>query len=252
MADTGDGDAAARSARVKATDRHQQRTAGRPNGAFVEVSHEALIREWADLRQWVDEDREDLRFGRRLATDADEWDRTKDPGALLRGARLLKAKEWLDRHPDVDNGCPRIRGREQRGEERRSGKESRRNGSCARLRKPVRRPNKKARAGPPESSHVRRFAWTMSGLALVALGAAGNWYWQQRKAMSRQLAAQAEEVLSRDQGFSLDLALRAWGIARTAEAHRAIADAFASRPPLWKDMRGLWRARRSRRTGSGS
>ena len=49
----------------------------------------------------MDEDREDLRFGRRLAADAEDWDETKDPGALLRGARLLKAKEWLADHPQA-------------------------------------------------------------------------------------------------------------------------------------------------------
>ena len=72
-----------------------------PQSAFVEVSHETLIREWADLRLWVEEDREDLRFGRRLATDANDWNRSNDLGALLRGARLLKAKEWLASHPQA-------------------------------------------------------------------------------------------------------------------------------------------------------
>jgi hypothetical protein len=67
----------------------------------VEVSHEAHIREWDDLRQWVNDDRANLRFGRRLGADADEWGRTKDPGSLLQGARLLTAKEWVAAHQDV-------------------------------------------------------------------------------------------------------------------------------------------------------
>ena len=42
-----------------------------------------------------------LRFGRRLEVDADEWENTLDTGALLRGARLLKAEEWSVEHPDA-------------------------------------------------------------------------------------------------------------------------------------------------------
>ena len=39
---------------------------------YVEVSHEALIREWSRLREWLRDNREDLRLGRRLLQAADE------------------------------------------------------------------------------------------------------------------------------------------------------------------------------------
>lgn len=39
----------------------------------VEVAHEALIREWPTLRQWLTESREWLRFQRRLSAAAQEW-----------------------------------------------------------------------------------------------------------------------------------------------------------------------------------
>jgi WD40 repeat protein/class 3 adenylate cyclase len=64
---------------------------------LVEVSHEALIREWPLLRRWLDEDREGLQLHRRLTDDASEWNRyDRDPGMLYRGARLSAATEWAD------------------------------------------------------------------------------------------------------------------------------------------------------------
>jgi WD40 repeat protein/transcriptional regulator with XRE-family HTH domain len=62
---------------------------------YVEVAHEALIRHWPRLRQWVDDDRAALRAHRRLNESACEWQRlNREDEALLRGARLAEALEW--------------------------------------------------------------------------------------------------------------------------------------------------------------
>ncbi|MCP4423189.1 MAG: hypothetical protein GY803_01720 [Chloroflexi bacterium] len=61
----------------------------------IEVAHEALIREWPLLRQWLDENREGLRIHRRLTEAAQEWAaHNKDGSYLYRGARLEQAVEW--------------------------------------------------------------------------------------------------------------------------------------------------------------
>jgi DNA-binding SARP family transcriptional activator len=61
----------------------------------VEVAHEALIREWPRLRDWLNEDREGLRLHRHLSEAANDWELLEcDPGALYRGARLSQANEW--------------------------------------------------------------------------------------------------------------------------------------------------------------
>jgi len=61
----------------------------------VQVAHEALIREWPTLREWLEEDREGLRMHRHLTEAAQEWQRLdRDPGELYRGARLVQASEW--------------------------------------------------------------------------------------------------------------------------------------------------------------
>lgn len=59
----------------------------------VEVVHEALIREWARLRQWVDENRERLIQKRKIEAAAVEWrDKGKSKDDLLLGKQLNEAK----------------------------------------------------------------------------------------------------------------------------------------------------------------
>jgi WD40 repeat protein len=64
-------------------------------GPTVEVAHEALIRTWDRLRNWLDVSREDLRLQRRLARWAMEWDIAgRDPNFLVTGARLDRFAAW--------------------------------------------------------------------------------------------------------------------------------------------------------------
>ncbi|MGD9144483.1 MAG: protein kinase [Anaerolineae bacterium] len=64
-------------------------------GPTVEVAHEALLREWGQLRKWLDASREDLRAHRRLTAAAAEWiDANQDDGFLLRGSRLNQFEDW--------------------------------------------------------------------------------------------------------------------------------------------------------------
>src|SRR5262245_55451979 len=66
---------------------------------FVDVSHEALIRGWPRLRGWLDEDRAGLRLHHRITEAAQEWQRSnRDSDLHYRGARLVQAHEWRERH----------------------------------------------------------------------------------------------------------------------------------------------------------
>jgi conflict system STAND superfamily ATPase/WD40 domain-containing protein len=63
----------------------------------VEISHEALLTAWPQLRTWLDTDRDGQIIGRRLAEAAAHWRREHhDPAALYRGARLTAAQEWVE------------------------------------------------------------------------------------------------------------------------------------------------------------
>ncbi len=63
----------------------------------VEVAHEALVRNWPRLVDWLDEERERLRQRLRLTEAAEQWEKVgRDPGALLRGALLEEALRYED------------------------------------------------------------------------------------------------------------------------------------------------------------
>ncbi|MEU4252416.1 hypothetical protein AB0F15_33940 [Amycolatopsis sp. NPDC026612] len=64
----------------------------------IEIAHEALIRGWPRLREWLTEDREGLRVHRQLTEATDAWESVdEDPGWLYRGTRLAIAREWAAR-----------------------------------------------------------------------------------------------------------------------------------------------------------
>ena len=65
------------------------------NEDSAEVAHEALIREWQRLHEWLSQDREGLKLHRHLTDSAREWEILgHDAGALYRGARLAQVREW--------------------------------------------------------------------------------------------------------------------------------------------------------------
>ena len=65
---------------------------------MVEIAHEALVRRWPRLRQWLEEDREILVWRQRLGFIIQEWQQTgRDDGFLLRGSLLDEARLWLAR-----------------------------------------------------------------------------------------------------------------------------------------------------------
>jgi WD40 repeat protein/transcriptional regulator with XRE-family HTH domain len=67
----------------------------------AEVAHEALIREWQRLHDWLTQDREGLRLHRQLTGSAREWEGLgREPGTLYRGARLAQAREWAQANPE--------------------------------------------------------------------------------------------------------------------------------------------------------
>lgn len=62
------------------------------DGDTVEIAHEALIRTWPRLREWISADQEGLRLHRRLGMAAAEWEAMeRDEGVLYQGVRLAAA-----------------------------------------------------------------------------------------------------------------------------------------------------------------
>src|SRR5262249_58556091 len=74
----------------------------------VEVTHEALIRSWPTLRDWIAAAKADLRLQRQLEDAAREWEAEQGHGDLLwQGVRLAHAEAW------VAQAHPRLLAREQ-------------------------------------------------------------------------------------------------------------------------------------------
>lgn len=65
----------------------------------VQITHEALIRAWSRLREWLAEDREGLRLHRKLTEATNTWEALdRDPGTLYRGVRLAHTRQWATRN----------------------------------------------------------------------------------------------------------------------------------------------------------
>ncbi|MFF5448755.1 helix-turn-helix domain-containing protein [Streptomyces sp. NPDC012888] len=64
----------------------------------VQITHEALLRAWPRLRDWIHTDRAGLLLHQQLSDAAAAWLReARDPELLYRGNRLAAADEWADR-----------------------------------------------------------------------------------------------------------------------------------------------------------
>lgn len=65
----------------------------------VEVAHEALLREWPRLREWLAEDVQGRRLRAHLTEASKQWEGSgREPGELYRGARLSAALDWATLH----------------------------------------------------------------------------------------------------------------------------------------------------------
>lgn len=166
-------------------------TTGPADEPHVELSHEALLRSWPRLRDWIDEDRAGLLVHRRVNSAAEEWERLgRDAGALYRGAHLAEALAWAERDPDACNPLER----EFLGASRAAEEDDRRR-------------------------RVRRLRWTAAALAvglvglatlsLVATSQAARLAEEVRVSTARELAAASIASLGADPERSILLALEA-------------------------------------------
>ena len=65
-----------------------------------EVAHEALVRNWPRLVEWLEDERVVLRHRLRFTAQVEDWDtRGRDAGALLRGKQLQEALLFEDLNP---------------------------------------------------------------------------------------------------------------------------------------------------------
>ena len=175
----------------------------------VEVTHEALIRGWPELRGWIDEDRDRLRAERRLSDAAAEWDaRRPRRGRLYRGARLARlggARHQSDLNPLERDFLDASR---------------RRGPSASAAARRRRDPDRHRRA-------LAVVAAVIAGIAVFALVQRNDATDQRDLATSRQLAGSSTLARQRDPELATLLAESAYAASPTVEAEESLRQGVA-------------------------
>ena len=216
----------------------------------VQVAHEALIREWPTLREWLNQDREGLSVHRHLTQAAREWERLeRDPGALYRGARMAQASDWAQRNADASNPSERefLAASSEAASSEAAEHEARRRRELESAQKLAEVEKRRAEEEHGAAVGLRRRAYYFAAALMVALIMAGAALFfgerarlgaqraqaQAEVASSRELAAAAINGLQTDPEQSILLGVEAVRVADTHEAEDALHRALlASRVRL--------------------
>ncbi|RLU96809.1 DNA-binding protein [Streptomyces griseocarneus] len=180
----------------------------------VELAHEALLRAWPRLREWIDADRAGLHVRQSLLEAAETWEgEGRDAALLYRGTRLAVAREWA---ADPAHQATL--------------------GSVARAFLDTGAAHETAER-ERERSRTRRLRQLLGSLAVLlacALIATGVALWQrqtaitaQHEAQSRQTAAQSSALIGSDPDLAALLAIAAHRISPTDEATAGLYTAAA-------------------------
>ncbi|MGW7719257.1 nSTAND1 domain-containing NTPase [Streptomyces chartreusis] len=176
---------------------------GTPGPATAELMHEALIREWGDLRRWVADDHRFQDWLDRVGKQYERYVRSSDPGDLLDGSDLAEGTDWAK-----ERGLP---------------------GTVSSFLARSRRHQQ------AELRRTRRVNVALSCLLALSLVAAGIAFWQrqtaitaQRVAQSQEMAAQYSAIRNSDPDLAALLAVQAYRISPTEEAVSVLHAAAAS------------------------
>ncbi|WP_406224185.1 trypsin-like peptidase domain-containing protein [Streptomyces canus] len=173
-----------------------------PGEPVAELIHEALIRDWGALREWVEQDHRFQGWLDRTRERQEHWAEEQDPGDLLAGTALAEGLDWSRRRrlPTDIGAFLEASRRRQRAAVRRT----------------------------------RRVVAVLAGLLVLALVAVGGAIWQWRTvvaerqaARSRQLAARSDELISTNPDLAALLAVQAYRTDHTSEAVQSLRAAVA-------------------------
>ncbi|MFF8268339.1 trypsin-like peptidase domain-containing protein [Streptomyces sp. NPDC016562] len=193
--------------------RDPQRPDAPPGEPVAELIHDALIRDWGVLREWVREDHEFHEWLDRTRARQVRWAEMRDPGDLLAGTALAEGMDWSRsqqwRLPDdIASFLSASRQRQEATAQRR-----------------------------------KRLITVLATLLVLALlaGAGALWQWQtaaaqRQAALSRQLAAQSDTISKTNPELASLLAVQAYRTSSTAEALHSLRT--ASSLPLQRRLTG--------------
>ncbi|MFJ4950928.1 trypsin-like peptidase domain-containing protein [Streptomyces sp. NPDC088760] len=188
--------------RIIATQRFRdpQRPDAPPGEPVAELIHDALIRNWGQLSDWVREDHQFHEWLDRTRERQIRWADKRDPGDLLAGTALAEGMDMSRGRGLPDDIAAFLSASRQRQE------------AIAQRRR-----------------HLITVLATLLVLALLA-GAGAFWQWrtavgERQAALSRQLAAQSDTLLNTNPDLASLLAIRAYRASHTPEALASLEDA---------------------------
>ncbi len=188
----------------------------------VELSHEALIREWPRLREWLEHDRANLRIHRDITDGATRWlAGGREETDVLRGGRLEMALNYRADHPDELNAD-----------------------EAAFLDAAVELRDADAERTRRGNRRFRRLAAAASAVAVVAV-VAGLAAWQgQRQVVRERDAAEAARTVAEDRALEAAAERDAAGEARAAgETARIASEASTHARPRTRSWHSSWLSR---------
>ncbi|MEM6304397.1 MAG: DUF2610 domain-containing protein [Pseudomonadota bacterium] len=175
----------------------------------IEIAHEALIREWKTLSDWVDEAREDLAMRDRIEPDAARWHALleEDPDSarqllLPPGLKLQEAERLVADNPQLLEGFPLVLAYVEASIEAEAARLSAREQAAAEAER-ARRAREAERAAALERSRRqnRRLLWAASLIA--ALGGVATWFYFDSQNMAVEIARQNRELEESNQELTV-------------------------------------------------
>lgn len=140
--------------------------------ATAEVAHEALIREWDRLHEWLTENREGIRLHRHITESAREWEsQGRDVEMAYRGTRLAQALEWGDSHPEELNVLERefLEISKALAKQETTEREAQRQRELEAARKLAESERHRAEAQARTAKQLRQRAYFLAGILFIAL-----------------------------------------------------------------------------------
>ncbi|MGD3112412.1 trypsin-like peptidase domain-containing protein [Streptomyces sp. YGL11-2] len=194
---------------------HTPRLPGRPNAPagqpVAELIHDALIRDWGTLREWVSQDHRFQEWLDRTGERRARWAEEADTGDLLGGTALAEGVEWSQQRRLPGDIADFLTASQQHQQ-----------------------------AVIRRSRRLNRILATVLAFALVAVGVA-LWEWrtavaQRQAALSRQLAAQSNTLMGTNPDLASLLAIQAYRTSPTPESVESLDNVAAL--PLRRHLSG--------------
>ncbi|MFI8977124.1 AAA family ATPase, partial [Nocardia asteroides] len=169
----------------------------------VRLSHEALLREWPRLREWIETDRDWLHRCQRFVTDSRDWHNNgREDSLLYRGPRLAAIRD-RDIPPDQDpiHADPL---------------------ATTYLTTALRAENRRALQRRAFTAVLLLLVIALAGVAVIAINQTREAEEQRRTAVARDLISRSQLLADTDPAASRLTALAAWRIHNSDEAGHAM------------------------------